>query len=233
MTLLVAALLLLAPQEIPRLSGAVEDRAGVLTPAQAREAAAISAALESSDSTQLALLLVKTTDGKDISDYALEVARLNRLGTGANNNGILIVVAVGDRRVNIQVGLGLEGRLPDAIASRIIRDEMVPRFRGGDYGGGAIAAMKAAAAAVKGEYKGTPSSAARRKRTFGWGTLVIFIIIAMLFSRRGGMGGFFTGYMIGGMMSGGGRGSWGGGGGGGGWSGGGGSFGGGGASGSW
>src|SRR5688572_24344183 len=204
MTLLVAALLLLAPQEIPRLAGPVEDRAGVLTPAQVREATALSSALEASDSTQLVLLVVKSTEGKDIADYALEVFRANGFGQAGKNNGVLIVVAVNDRKVRIEVGTGLEGRLPDAVASRIIRDEMVPRFRAGDYGGGAIAAMKATSAAVKGEYKGAPTSATRRKRTFGWGTLIIFIILAMLFSRRGGMGGFFTGYLIGGMLSGGG-----------------------------
>src|SRR5688572_25930609 len=234
MTLLVAALLLLAPQEIPRLSGPVEDRAGSLTPAQVREATAISTALQQSDSTQIALLVVGTTGGRDIADYALEAFRTNGIGQAGKNNGVLIVVAVNDRKVRIEVGTGLEGRLPDALASRIIRDEMVPRFKAGDYGGGAIAGMKAASAAVKGEYKGSPASSARRKRTFGWGTLVFFILIAMLFSRRGGMGGFFTGYLIGGMLSGGGgRSSWGGGGGGGGWSGGGGFSGGGGASGSW
>lgn len=235
MTLLAAAaLLFLAPQEVPRLASPIEDLAGALTPAQVQEARGISAALEASDSTQVALLIVRTTGGKDISDYTLDVARANRLGQAAKNNGVLIVVAIDDRKVWIQVGLGLEGRLPDALASRIIRDEMVPKFRANDYGGGAISGVKAVAAAVKGEYKGAPAST-RRKKTVGWGVLILILVIAMLFSRRGsGLGGFFTGYMIGGMI-GGGRGGWGGGGGGGGggWSGGGGSFGGGGAGGSW
>src|SRR5262245_41320550 len=220
-----AALLLFAPQEIPRLAGPVEDPAGVLTSARAREAAAIAEALERSDSTQVAVLVVRTTGGRDIFEYALEAARLNRIGKAGRDNGVLIVVAVDDRKVNIQVGRGLEGRLPDALGSRIIRDEMVPDFRGGDYGAGAVAGMKAVAAAVKGEYKGKPASGVQRRRAFGWGTLILFILLAIFFSRRGGLGGFFTGYMIGGMLSGGGHrsGGWGGGGGGG-WSGGGGSF---------
>ncbi len=232
MTLLAAALLLLAPQDIPRLSSPVEDLAGVLSSAQLQEAGALSAALERSDSTQVALLTVRTTGGKDIAEYALEVFRRNGIGQAGRNNGILIVVAVDDRRVRIEVGLGLEGKLPDAIASRIIREEMVPRFRAGDYGAGALAGLKAVAAVVKGEYKGNPRTA-QRKKTFGWGVLIVIILLAMFFSRRGGWGGFFTGYMIGGMLSGGGRGGWSGGGGGGGWSGGGGFSGGGGASGSW
>src|SRR5688572_4854960 len=152
-----AALLLAAPQQIPRLSSPAEDLAGVLTPAQRQEALAVSVSLEASDSTQVALLLVKSTAGKDIFDYSLETARANRIGQGGKSNGALIVVAVDDRKVWIQVGQGLEGKLPDAITSRIIRDEMVPRFKAGDYGGGAIAGMKAVAAAVKGEYKGNPA----------------------------------------------------------------------------
>jgi uncharacterized protein len=229
-----AALLLLAPQEVPRLASPAVDLAGALTPAQLEEARGISAALEASDSTQVVLLVVKSTGGKDIYDYSLEVARANLIGEKNKNNGVVIVVAVADRKVFIQVGTGLEGRLPDAITSRIIRDEMVPRFRANDYGGGSIAGLKAVAAAVKGEYKGSPASA-RRKRSLGLSALIFILLIAMLFSRRGsGMGGLFTGYLIGGML-GGGRGGWGGGGGGGGggWSGGGGSFGGGGAGGSW
>ena len=230
-----AALLLLAPQDVPRLTSPAEDLAGVLTPAQLQEARAISSALEASDSTQVALLTVRTTGGREIFEYSLDVARTNGIGQRGKRNGVLVVIAVDDRKVWIQVGEGLEGRLPDATASKIIRQEMVPHFRKDDYGGGAIAGMKAIAAAVKGEYKADPSKS-QRKKTLGWGALILIIIIAMLFSRRGGgMGGFFTGYMIGGMMSGGSGGGWGGGGGGGGggWSGGGGSFGGGGAGGSW
>src|SRR5262245_34138887 len=236
MTLLAAAaLLLLAPQDVPRLSSPAEDLAGALTPAQLQEARKISAALEASDSTQLALLVVKTTGGRDIAEYAIDVFRRAGLGQAGKNNGVLIVIAVDDRRVRIEVGTGLEGRLPDALASRIIRDEMVPKFRANDYGGGAVAGMKAVAAAVKGEYKGSPTSPAR-KVAFAWGVLILVLFLAMFFSRRGsGLGGFFTGYMIGGMLGGGrgGGGGWGGGGGGGGWSGGGGFSGGGGSSGSW
>ena len=232
MTILFAALLLAAPQAIPRLSSPVEDLAGVLTPAQVHEGQVLAAALERSDSTQVALLIVRTTGGKDIFDYSLEVARLNGLGQRDKSNGVLIVVAVDDRKVRIQVGQGLEGKLTDALSGRIIRNDMIPLFKEGKHGEGALAGMRAVAAAVKGEYKGT-GNPQQRKKAVGMGVLVLLILLAMLFSRRGGWGGFFTGYMIGGMMSGGGRGGWGGGGGGGGWSGGGGSFGGGGAGGSW
>jgi uncharacterized protein len=234
-----AAVLLLAPQEFPRLAGPVTDAAGVLSPAQVREAEEISRALERSDSTQVVLLIVRTTGGRDIADYALEVGRLNGIGRAGKNNGALIVVAVADRRVRIEVGTGLEGKLTDALCSRIIRDEMVPHFRKGDYGSGALAGMRAVAAAVKGEYKADPNSAhSSRKLVIKLVFLaVVFVLVLSAFSRGGrgsggGWGWFWGGYLLGGMSGGGGGGP-GGGGGGSSWSGGGGSFGGGGASGSW
>src|SRR5262247_2567747 len=104
-----AALLALAPQDIPRMSDPVVDLAGVLTPAQAREARSISHALEASDSTQLALLIVRTIGDRDIADYALAAARANRIGQAGKNNGVLIVIAVSDRKVRIETGTGLEG----------------------------------------------------------------------------------------------------------------------------
>jgi len=236
MVLIVAALLLLAPQDAPRLHGPVLDQAGVLTPAQVSEAEQLSLALQKSDSTQVALLTVRTTGGKDIGDYALEVARLNRIGQSGNNNGALIVIAVDDRRVRIEVGTGLEGRLTDALSSRIIRDEMVPHFRSGNFGDGALAGMRSVAGVVKGEYKAKPSS--QKKKALPLSVIVLLIFMLLLFFSKGGRGSgggwgwFWGGYLLGGMTGGGGGGSWGGGGGSG-WSGGGGSFGGGGASGSW
>ncbi|HTF57598.1 MAG TPA: TPM domain-containing protein [Planctomycetota bacterium] len=237
MTLLIAALLFLAPQEFPRLSEPIQDEAGALNPEEKRLASELVRKLEETDSTQVALLIVRTTGERDISDYALGVARRNGIGQAGKNNGVLIVVAVEDRRVKIEVGTGLEGRLPDALCSRIIRDEMVPHFKNGKIGAGAIAGLTAVVQSVRGEYRGNPSSRKDRTAT-GFPAMIIIIIIGLIVvSRLSGLGGFAGGYLFGSSMGGWGRGSgsgWGGGGGGGGgWSGGGGSFGGGGASGSW
>jgi uncharacterized protein len=191
---------------------------------------------EDSTSNQIAILIVPSLEGEVIEEYGLKVAEAWKLGTSGKDNGIIILVSIGDHKMRIEVGQGLEGPLPDAMTNRIIRNEMAPAFRRGDYDGGMIAATNAVIAATKGEYKG---EGIRGGRTSGKGRfpiwLIVFVIIGIIsmFSKRNGggrTGGWSSG---GGFFMGGGGGSWGGGGGGGGFSGGGGSFGGGGSSGSW
>jgi uncharacterized protein len=143
----------------------------------------------------------------------------------------------------IQVGYGLEGVLPDALCKRIIEEQIVPRFRSGDYEGGLRAGVQSILAAVKGEYQGTGQTVAERNggprrndfKPFLFIGIVLLVLLINLLKRK-------TGYRRGGWMIGGGGGGWGGGwgggggfsgGGGGGFSGGGGSFGGGGAGGRW
>lgn len=191
---------------------------------------------EDSTSNQIAILIVPSLEGEVIEEYGLKVAEAWKLGTSGKDNGIIILVSIGDRKMRIEVGQGLEGPLPDAMTNRIIRNEMAPAFRRNDYDGGMIAATNAVIAATKGEYKGEGTRGGRnsgKSRFPIW--LIVFIIIGIssIFSRRNGggrTGGWSSG---GGFFMGGGGGSWGGGGGGGGFSGGGGSFGGGGSSGSW
>jgi len=181
-----------------------------------------------------------------LEEYTNRTAEAWRVGDKDRDNGAVLFVFVGDRKVRIEVGYGLEGALPDALASRIISDEITPQFRQNRYGDGLLAGVEAIIAATKGEYQPKAGSGPSEKaRT------VFFVLIVLLFlffgmvlpvlqessgsrtySGRGrSRGGWGGGWGSGGGWSSGG-GSWGGGGGGG-FSGGGGSFGGGGASGSW
>ncbi len=142
------------------------------------------------------------------------------------------------RAARIEVGYGLEGALPDVVASRILRNEAIPRFSRGDFDGGVRAAVEAAMEATRGEYKGTGRRLSGRtgRGIPGWVVpLLLFFVLPLVFSGLGLGGGRRRYWYIGGGGWGGGGfgGGWGGGGGGGGFSGGGGSFGGGGASGSW
>jgi uncharacterized protein len=179
------------------------------------------------------------------------------VGQKGRNNGAVLFVFIQDRKMFIQVGYGLEGALPDALAKQIIERELKPRFRTGDYAGGFTAAVNAIMGATKGEYKALPMSSRRGSSRNGmvpalfWIIVIIFIIIA--FTRRAGSSYGYSrygryrrrgpGFIFfppngggwgggGGWVGGGGGGSWSGGGGGG-FSAGGGSFGGGGAGGSW
>jgi len=156
------------------------------------------------------------------------------VGQKDRRNGLVLFVFPGSRAARFEVGYGLEGALPDAMASRILREEAIPSFKTGDYQAGVTKAVEAAIAATKGEYKGKgPSPRPVRRR--GGGIPIPLLIVLLVFVVPllfGGRRGFFFGGPFGGF-GGGGFGGGGGGGGGGGFSGGGGSFGGGGASGDW
>jgi uncharacterized protein len=178
-----------------------------------------------------------------VEDYAQNLYHAWKIGTKKDSNGVLILVFTQDRKVRIQPGYGLEGALPDALCSRIIRETMTPAFRSGNYGAGLAAGINAVMQATRGEYKGTGGTGRHSTlMDFLFSPLGFFLFVFLLLmvvgrSRKDlGPGGVnpgaaaATGFLIGGL------GGWGGGSGGGnsgGFSGGGGDSGGGGSSGDW
>jgi uncharacterized protein len=142
-----------AQREIPELWGTrVHDEAQVLS---AHTVQALEHQLklhEDSTSNQIAILIVASLQGEDIEGYSLRVAEKWQLGQKGKDNGVLLVVAIDDRKMRIEVGYGLEGVLPDAVCSQIIRNEMAPNFRRGDYDEGVQAAVQAIIGAIAGEY---------------------------------------------------------------------------------
>ena len=195
----------------------------------------------------LVVIYPKMESDSSIEDYTVRVAQNWRVGQKAKNNGAVLFVFIQDRKMFLQVGYGLEGALPDALAKRIIENEIKPRFRNGDFDGGLSAGVAAIIAATKGEYKGTGQTAGDQGGGLPAGIVVlVFVTILIAFllmaarRRNYGPGGWimssggFSGGLWGGGGGGRGGGGWGaGGGGGGGFSAGGGGFGGGGAGGSW
>ena len=190
----------------------------------------------------------KMQSDSSIEDYTIRVAEAWKAGQKGKDNGAVLFVFIQDRKMFIQVGYGLEGALPDALAKRIIETELKPRFRQSDYDGGLSAGVAAMLAATRGEYKGTGALGSESGSRPGMGaTLVILLVfgviglmvLSMIFRGRGtmyGSRGYGQRSWGGGGWGGGswgGGGGWSGGGGGGGFSGGGGGFGGGGAGGSW
>jgi uncharacterized protein len=249
--LAVAALLAVLPatgaaRDVPRLGGPVVDEAGVLSGAEIRRLDALARAARDLDGrrgVQLQYLLVRGLDGEPIEDFSIRVAEAWKLGDATRDDGVLLVVAVDDRKVRVEVGNGVEGQLTDAQAARIIRNVVVPAFRAGRYGDGLYEAGVQVLAALGSLPSGvTPREAARPAREGGRfgglfvaGLIVLFIVARIAFGvspfrrsrgSRGGWGGWGGGGLGGGGFGGGG-------GGGGGWSGDGGGFSGGGASGSW
>lgn len=233
--LLLAVLLLtagsaLAAPALPKARGYVNDYAGILSPAARQEIERFLAGFERSDSTQIVVLTVPSLEGEDLEGYAVRVAQGWGIGQKGKDNGALLLVAKEERAVRIEVGYGLEDRLTDLLAGRIVDQEIVPRFKAGDFDGGVKAGVKAMVDATRGAYTGDPS-ARKKKERFPYEALLwlLFLgpgILRMFVGgghRRGGRGGGF--YVGGGGFGGGGGGGFGGFGGGG--------FGGGGASGRW
>lgn len=226
----------------------VTDRAGVLPAPRAQALNSQLEEFERQTSNQLLVWIDRRVPGdRPMEEFTVEAARQWRAGEKGRDNGAVLFVFTDDRKMRIEVGYGLEGPLPDALAHRIQEDEILPRFRTGDYPGGIESGARALMAAIRGEYKGSGRTVAERSgggrgRSSGCIIPILFLLIFFvlpLLARMGrprwrtyGRGGWWTG---GGGWGGGGFGSGGSGGGfsGGGFSGGGGSFGGGGSSGSW
>lgn len=221
-----------AALDVPKLTGYVNDLADVISPGTELKIESFLRGFESSDSTQLVILTIDSLQGESLEEYSLSVAEIWKIGQKGKDNGALLLISKQEQKIRIEVGYGLEGKLTDLLAGRIIDNEIKPRFQAGDFDGGVIAGVTSMANAVRGEYQGTASTGHKKKRN-PWGSLALFLFLGpglMLLGGggrrgRGRRGGFWIGGLGGG---GGGFGS-----GGGGFGGGGGSFGGGGSSGGW
>lgn len=228
-----AFLILNAQPKIPKFTSYAVDYTNTLSNDQINYLNRGLATFDDSTSNQIVFFMDKTLNGYPIEMYTNEVAEKNEIGTKKNDNGILFYVAKDDRKMRIEVGYGLEGALPDALASSIIRNEVAPYYKQNKYYEGTVAGLNAIMAATKGEYKGKPKKNNEKHLPIGF-IIFIMIMIFMMITRKGGRRGGRGGFIYYGGGLGGSRGSgFGGGGSFGGFSGGGGSFGGGGASGSW
>ena len=230
--LIISSTVLSAQPEVPTLKQWATDFTNTLTGSELETLNYRLKTFEDSTSNQLAVLMIPTLDDYPIEYYTHDVAEKNKIGTKEHDNGALFFIAKNDKKLRIEVGYGLEGALPDALANSIIRNVIAPYFKQDDFYGGITAGVDAIILATSGEYKGDRDVSSNRHRTPFASTLImiIFAIIIFLFrGRRGLIGGIF----LGGLGRGGGGGGFSSGGGFGGFSGGGGSFGGGGSSGGW
>ena len=143
----------MAAPEFPPLSGRVVDQAGLLSAADTEQLTRRLAALEQTTSNQLVVVILKDLQGYAIEDYGYQLGRHWGIGQAKLNNGVLLIVAPKERKVRIEVGYGLEGDLPDAIAHQIIQREILPRFKQQDYTGGINKGVDAIIAAIQGSYR--------------------------------------------------------------------------------
>ncbi len=147
--------------DVPPLTGRVVDLAGAL-PSSVRERLADTLAEhERTTGNQVAVLIVPSLEGEDLFTFSHRVATTWRLGEKGTDNGALLLVALKDRKIRIEVGYGLEGALTDARSSQIIRHAIAPRFRAGDIPGGVTAGVEAILQSIAGTYEApTPAQPA-------------------------------------------------------------------------
>jgi uncharacterized protein len=140
-------------QEItfPSLTGRVVDEAGLLDAAKRAEIEAKLAALEAKTTDQLVVVTVRSLQGRTIEEYGYRLGRSWGIGQKDKNNGVLLIVAPNERKVRIEVGYGLEGTLPDATASLIVQNSILPRFKANDYPGGIARGVDDIIKALSGE----------------------------------------------------------------------------------
>jgi uncharacterized protein len=227
-------------KDIPQVTNRfVNDYAGALAPEDARQLEYKLKGYFDSTSTQIVIVLENSLDGDDLFTYSQRLAQTWGIGEKGKNNGLLIYAAISDRKLQIQVGYGLEGNIPDALTSRVRRNIMNPAFKEGNYAVGLDEATTVFMQAASGEFVNDRDEKPSKGIKPGLvTTFIIVIIIILIFSRGGGRGnrnrGGWGGPVFWGGTFGSGGFSSGSGGGGGGFGGfGGGSFGGGGSGGSW
>ena len=143
-----------AQKPVPELWGQrVHDEAHALKQETADQLEKELKSYEDSTTNQVAILIVQSLDGEVLETYSLRVAEKWKLGQKGKDNGVLLFIAVDDHKMRIEVGQGLEGVLTDAQSSRIIRNEIAPEFRRGDYDAGIKAGVNGIVKAIAGEYK--------------------------------------------------------------------------------
>ena len=134
--LLLSATLSVAEVAVPPLQSRVTDLTGTLSASEAAQLEQKLAAFEVKKGVQIAVLIMPTTQPETIEQYSIRVVDAWKLGRKRIDDGALLIIAKQDRTVRIEVGYGLEGALPDAVAKRIVDEIIVPEFKRGDFAGG-------------------------------------------------------------------------------------------------
>jgi uncharacterized protein len=150
--------------DVPRLHGYVNDYAGMISPSVKSKIEEELRVFEQSDSTQIVILTIPSLEGEEIEEFSIKVAEAWKIGQQGKDNGILLIVSKQERKIRIEVGRGLEGKLTDLMAGRIIDQVIKPRFKQADFDGGFITGVSALIAGTRGEFKGEERPFQRRQK---------------------------------------------------------------------
>jgi len=175
------------PLPVPALTARIMDSSGTLAAGDVARIEQQLAALEQRSGTQVVVWMLPSTAPEDIFSYANRVANVWKIGRKDVGDGLLIVVAVQDRRMRIEVAKSLEGAIPDLAAKQIIEREMTPAFKRGDYAGGLKQAIDALGQRIMGEHLPAPEQpSARNSFNLGdnWSLLLLGVLVVSQMLRR-------------------------------------------------
>lgn len=196
--ILAALLLLVLPPaahalDVPPLKGRVNDYADMLSRSAERHLDRLLQDLEASDATQIVLLTVPSLEGDSLEEFSIRVAEQWKIGQKNLDNGAILLIAKADRKLRIEVGYGLEGRLTDLMAGRIISQVIVPRFKAGQIDQGITAGIETMVQTVRGEYNAAeapPRGRGTGQRTGNglFGLMLVFFFLNVLGRLRRSLG---------------------------------------------
>jgi uncharacterized protein len=153
---------------VPPLSGRVVDQTGTLSSGDIASLTQTLKNLEQRKGSQIAVLIVPTTQPETIEQYSIRVAEAWKIGRKKIDDGALLVIAKDDHKLRIEVGYGLEGALNDVTAKRIIDEVITPKFSSGDFAGGITAGVDRIIAVIDGEPLPAPARAPSQQVNFAW-----------------------------------------------------------------
>ena len=166
--------------DVPALKGRVNDYGNILSDWSTTQLNTILADLEKTDSTQIAALTIPSLEGDSLEGFSLKVVEKWQIGQKGLDNGALLLIARDDRKIRIEVGYGLEGKLTDLVSGQIIRNVITPEFRNGNFDQGVINGIGSMISATKGEFKATQSPQSSDDPDLG-GVLTVMIFIFFFF----------------------------------------------------
>lgn len=171
---------LLAPARaqvpVPPLSAAVTDLTGTLSAGQIADLDARLKIFSQQRGSQIAVLIVPSARPEAIEQFSIRLAEAWKIGRAGKDDGVILVVAKDDREMRIEVGYGLEGAIPDAVAKRIIAERITPRFRDGDFYGGLSEGVTTIIKLIEGEKLPPPSAGAGGDTSFGVAEFFILLV---------------------------------------------------------
>jgi uncharacterized protein len=178
--------------EIPKLSSRVTDLTATLSAEQAQALESKLAAFEAKKGSQIAVLIIPTTQPEDIAEFAIKVVDLWGIGRKGIDDGLILIIAKNDRKIRVEVNYGLEGVIPDAIAKRIGTETIAPYFKNDDYYGGINAGVDQIMGLIEGEQLPAPTQTNATQQDEGgfifllFGGLFAGSILSSMFGRVAG-----------------------------------------------